>query len=79
MIYTYACMYVCIYDPNEVPPHPLGPYKELRMFQAQVFYMIHVQPCNYKVVQFSHKAIQGCPSLVTVFNSFTPSMYVLNH
>jgi len=22
---------------------------------------IHIQPSNYKVVQFSHKAVQGCP------------------
>jgi len=27
------------------------------MFQPQVFYMIHIQPCNYKVVQFYHKAV----------------------
>jgi len=66
----YVCMYVCMYDPNEGPPHPPGFW----LFHIRkhiptatiLFWYIRMHPCNYKVVQSSHKAVKGCPSLFTV-------------
>jgi len=56
-------MHVCM---TPMKYHPIHQVHIRNYVPTTSIYMIHIQPCNYKVVQFSHKAVQSCPSLVTV-------------